>query len=117
VWVNGSLLDEPYVRSFCQSCDGQWTLAHDEYFVLGDNRRSSHDSHSFGPIAESLIVGQAWIRYWPLPDFRILIGPEYGPVNREFVAPPPTPTRTPSPFTPVPPEEILPGGSANPAGT
>lgn len=121
VWVNGSLLDEPYVRAFCQSCDGQWMLSNDEYFVLGDNRRSSHDSHSFGPIKQSLIVGQAWIRYWPLPDFRIFIGPTYGPVNPVFVAPPPTATRTPSPltpspFTPAPPDQALPGDQADPAG-
>lgn len=118
VWVNGTRLEEPYVRAFCQSCDGQWTLADDEYFVLGDNRRSSHDSHSFGPIKQSLIVGQAWVRYWPLPEFQILAGPDYGPVNADFVAPPPTPTRTPWPTTtaPAPTDQVLPGSDANSAG-
>ncbi|MCC7208268.1 MAG: signal peptidase I [Anaerolineae bacterium] len=116
VWVNGTLLDEPYVRAFCQSCDGSWTVGPDEYFVLGDNRRSSHDSHSFGPIKEGLIVGQAWIRYWPLPEFRVFIGPEYGPVNADYIAPPPTLTPTARPFRPAPTGEVLPGYGDTSAG-
>jgi signal peptidase I len=36
-------------------------------FVLGDNRNNSQASNVFGPIAESSIVGHAFIRIWP-PD-------------------------------------------------
>jgi signal peptidase I len=33
---------------------------------MGDNRGNSKDSRCFGPIAEDLIVGRAFVRVWPL---------------------------------------------------
>jgi signal peptidase I len=84
VYINGSLLDEPYVAEFCKnnSCDPHdpWTLKYNEYFVLGDNRNNSWDGHSFGPIPRELIEGQAWIRYWPPQDATIIPHPNYGPI-------------------------------------
>ena len=41
-------------------------LGEDEYFVLGDNRSSSLDSRTFGPLPIKNIVGKVWIRGWPL---------------------------------------------------
>jgi signal peptidase I len=105
VYINGVLLEEPYIERFCTNCNGAWQIGEDEYFVLGDNRPSSHDSHAFGPIKRSLIVGQAWLRYWPPPNIAIIEHPSYAPVPRDFTPPPPTPTRTPSPFTPAPIDE------------
>ncbi|MCC7208267.1 MAG: signal peptidase I [Anaerolineae bacterium] len=72
VYINGILIEEPYIERFCTNCDGSWTLGPDQYFVLGDNRPNSYDSSRFGPISKDLIVGQAWIRYWPLSEFEIL---------------------------------------------
>lgn len=83
VYVNGTLLDEPYIRDFCvTNCDGLWSLKSDEYFVLGDNRPVSFDSHipDLGPIHRNLIVGQAWIVYWPLNNVSIISRPTYRPV-------------------------------------
>ncbi len=93
VHINGTLIDEPYIPNFCTvGCDGSWTLAADQYFVLGDNRRNSYDSHSFGPINRHLIVGQAWIRYWPLPDAGMIPHPAYGPImNTRAATPAPNP--------------------------
>ncbi len=34
-------------------------------FVMGDNRTDSHDGRCFGPIAEKLIVGRAFVVIWP----------------------------------------------------
>lgn len=42
------------------------TLGTDEYYILGDNRSSSLDSRSFGPIKKDDIIGRAWIRGWPI---------------------------------------------------
>lgn len=64
VWINGYRLEEPYVASRTPY-SGSWLLGADEYFVLGDNRANSSDSHSWGPLPEENIVGKAWLCYWP----------------------------------------------------
>jgi signal peptidase I len=107
VWVNNTLLEEPYIERFCSLCDGEWILARDEYFVLGDNRPNSHDSHAFGPIKKDLIVGMAWVRYWPLPEFQVIPHPRYGAIS------PYVPASTPDVQTTPPANPQLPGsGSA-----
>jgi signal peptidase I len=98
VYVNGTPIDEPYIRANCGlNCNGLWTLTADEYFILGDNRPNSYDSHNFGPVKRELIVGQAWIKYWPIDELHIIEHPRYSPVNPDYTPPPPTPTRTPNP--------------------
>ena len=102
VYVNGTLLNEPYIPTFCQSCDGTWDLDADHYFVLGDNRPNSHDSHAFGPLDRRLIVGKAWLRYWPFNTFGFIPSPIYDPISADRPATPP-PTITPIPMTPYQP--------------
>ena len=36
-----------------------------EYFMFGDNSRSSSDSREWGDVNESLIRGKAVVRFWP----------------------------------------------------
>ena len=43
----------------------EWSSGHDEYFVMGDNRRQSRDSRVFGSVNARLIMGRIWFRYWP----------------------------------------------------
>lgn len=90
VYINNKLIDEPYLTTEnqnCASCNLQQpvTLGKDEYFVLGDNRRSSQDSRSkeVGAIKRSQIIGKAWIRYWPPEEFTLIEGHEYHPIATE----------------------------------
>ena len=69
VYINGELLDEPYILAACWAAkcqDKSWTLANNEYFVMGDNRNGSNDSRNFGPVPYSNIVGEVIFRYWPI---------------------------------------------------
>lgn len=79
VYINGNALDEPYIADFCmyQSCNGTWELGPDEYFVLGDNRSHSLDSHTFGPVNRDSIIGVARVRYWPPTALDFLSAPSY----------------------------------------
>lgn len=56
-------------------------LGSKEYYVLGDNRGSSFDSRSFGPIPRELIVGRTAVRAWPVHRARTFQTPEYSPTS------------------------------------
>lgn len=71
VFVNGELLDEPYAYSHSfEPCDIEFpvTVPEDSYFVLGDQRNTSHDSRtaSVGMIAVDRIIGEVLVRVWPI---------------------------------------------------
>jgi signal peptidase I len=66
VLVEGILLEEPYIAN-PGFYSGTWNLEDEEYFVLGDNRRNSSDSHTWGVFPRENIIGKAWLCYWP-PD-------------------------------------------------
>ena len=93
--INGRLIKEPYLNGKIdhriEDSDGDqpsrspkgtsgsresvphdWSLGDDQYFVMGDNRANSDDSRSFGPVTRELIVGRAWIRYWPQSAWGII---------------------------------------------
>ena len=64
-YINGVKLDEPYIkRSFTYSFE-KITVPEGKYFVLGDNRDVSNDSHRWGPLASDNIVGKVFVIYWP----------------------------------------------------
>ena len=74
VWINGQLLDEPYVNGQATSCNSACApirLDADAYFLMGDNRSSSLDSRSFGPVRADAIIGRVVMRYWPLDQIEI----------------------------------------------
>lgn len=64
VTIDGQPLEEPYISAPPMYAN-TWTLGSDEYFVLGDNRNSSSDSHSWGPLNRQYLIGRAIFVYWP----------------------------------------------------
>lgn len=64
VWVNGVQLQEPYIAA-APNYSGSWDVPEEQYFVLGDNRNNSSDSHNWLFLPFEDIVGKAWFIYWP----------------------------------------------------
>jgi signal peptidase I len=80
VYVNGQLLIEPYVKipaDYTYPDQGLAVLVpNDSYFVLGDNRPVSVDSHFGWVVPADKLVGQAWVAYWPINEWHIIPGAE-----------------------------------------
>jgi len=77
VLVNGTAHTEDYITYPADYNFGPVTLAADEYFVLGDNRIHSTDSHIIGPIKRDAILGRVRLVIYPLEKIRsIPVGPE-----------------------------------------
>jgi signal peptidase I len=89
VFVNGARLEEEYILATPNYSYGPKTVPEGHYFVLGDNRRNSFDSHQWAQscsdqqqcdfVPEENIIGQAWLRYWPWEDL--------GFVNNKIIKP------------------------------
>jgi signal peptidase I len=60
-----------------EDCPQEWIVGEGEYFVMGDNRPSSQDSRVFGPVDQELILGRAWLRYFPLERIGLIERPDY----------------------------------------
>ena len=72
VWIDGRVLDEPYINGDMRGSYPPTKIPGGYIFVMGDNRNNSNDSRSFGPVAIDDIVGHAWIRYWPVQDLTVM---------------------------------------------
>ena len=85
VYVNGTVLIEPYLFADAlgdpseptTASQERWTVPDAQLFLMGDHRANSADSRSFGPVPISHIIGRAWLRYWPMDDFGILPTPTH----------------------------------------
>jgi len=80
VYVNGVKLEEPYIMSSPGYNMIKKTVPGESYFVLGDNRNSSNDSHNGWYVERTEIHGKAWLSTWP-PDLWGVV-PEY-PLNNQ----------------------------------
>ncbi|MFC1897126.1 signal peptidase I [Chloroflexota bacterium] len=65
VFINGSKLDEPYIEESPAYRLKAQRIPDDEYFVLGDNRSNSNDSHTGWTVPYQNIIGKAWLSVWP----------------------------------------------------
>ena len=78
VYVNGELLEEPYVtQKELGDCDLEfpYKVPATGYFVLGDRRSNSVDSRSsvIGAISLEDTIGKVFIRVWPLAEFEFFL--------------------------------------------
>ena len=78
---NGTLLvnreeqEEPYLNEnppFTGSYEPT-EVPEEHVFVMGDNRANSADSRVFGPLPVENIEGEAFMRFWPVPEIKSLL--------------------------------------------
>jgi signal peptidase I len=80
VIVNGTPLNEKYTLEPPHYLMLPEEIPAGHYFVLGDNRNNSSDSHRGWTVPRQNIIGKAWITYWPpyrwrlIPNYIINVG-------------------------------------------
>jgi signal peptidase I len=65
VFINGIPLEEEYIMASPIYTMPATEVPENEYFVLGDNRNGSSDSHNGWTVPRDNIIGKAWFTYWP----------------------------------------------------
>ena len=65
VYINDQPLQESYIAESPAYEWGPKKIPNDAYFVMGDNRNNSFDSHIWGFLRQSDVVGKAYKIYWP----------------------------------------------------
>jgi len=73
VKINGEVIESPEIfqkiyyenRGAYGALDAQITIPNDCYFVLGDNSSSSRDSRYWGFVPRKLLLGKAFVIWWP----------------------------------------------------
>jgi signal peptidase I len=73
IYIDGRLIDEPYLPPAVRSREfPPEKVPAGHYWVLGDNRQDSRDSTFFKSIAQSAIVGRAFVRIWPVGNIGLI---------------------------------------------
>lgn len=75
VYINGEKLNEPYIKSPPNYTIEQQKIPENSYFVLGDNRNRSNDSHNGWVVPRQNITGKVWLSIWPPVKWGLV--PEY----------------------------------------
>ena len=74
VFVNGKLLNEPYILSKTRGNYPLATVPEGHIFVMGANRNNSEDSRfaDVGFVSYEMIKGKAMLVFWPFSQFKAL---------------------------------------------
>jgi len=70
LWINGEAMEEHYIDYPPNYMMPETIVEPGKYFVLGDNRASSKDSHIVGQLGKDQILGHVRQVIWPLDAFR-----------------------------------------------
>lgn len=66
VYIDDRPLEEDYIAELPDYLwPGPVKIPQDQYFVMGDNRNNSNDSHIWGFLPKENIIGRAVFRFWP----------------------------------------------------
>ncbi len=65
VFVDNQPLQEPYIAESPDYLMNAVVIPEDMFFVMGDNRNNSNDSHVWGFLPKANIIGRAWLRFYP----------------------------------------------------
>jgi len=67
VYINGSRLKEPYIHreEIPEYNSAPTVVPPGQYFVMGDNRNDSNDSHRWGTLDRKYVLGKAMVIFWP----------------------------------------------------
>ena len=60
-----SLVEQAYIEDPPHYTFSSQTIPANNYFVLGDNRNNSNDSHHGWMVSGEDILGKAWLSFWP----------------------------------------------------
>lgn len=66
VYLNSEPLQEDYIAEPPAYNWGPERVPENEFFMMGDNRNDSNDSHVWGFLPQKNIIGRARFRFWPL---------------------------------------------------
>lgn len=74
LYVNGEAQEEDYITYKANYNMAETLVEEGHYFVLGDNRANSNDSHApgVGQLERGQIVGKVRLVVWPFSDFRVI---------------------------------------------
>jgi signal peptidase I len=78
VYVNGHALNEPYIAQAPAYTVPPLKVPQGQYYVLGDNRNDSNDSHIWGFLPADDVIGKAWAVYWPPSNWRLVPHAHFG---------------------------------------
>jgi signal peptidase I len=72
VELNGQALREPYIAESPDYPYPPTKIPPGEYWVMGDNRNDSNDSHAWGFLPGNRIIGRAMLIFWPLNRIQLI---------------------------------------------
>jgi signal peptidase I len=91
VYINDQSISEPYINATPDYEWGSEMVPADAYFVLGDNRNNSYDSHFWGYVPRSLIIGKATKIFYPFNRSRIFTATNSPTLPTKSDSAPPSP--------------------------